>query len=205
MIHWRASHLSLASSRSRLMCPSPFPPCPSYLGWFLPTYPVPSIRRKLKSVGLCGTSNWQPRFPFMGVVGDSTTGPFFIDWFSFLGIRRRFVILIKGDLGLFDIWTLLYSFYILPLVISWPVLSRLHPHSQLFDNSVINTFTLFSCLSMVILILWLITNWAKQGVTISSKDSYYFLYHWYQNASPPQSDVETLKESQKTITEMVHT
>jgi len=100
----------------------------------LPTYLVPSVKRKLRSAGPCGTSDWQPMFPFMGMVGDSTTGPFFIDWFPFLGIWRRLVILIKGDLGLFDIWTLLYNFHILPLLISWQVLSRLHPCSQLLET-----------------------------------------------------------------------
>ena len=111
--------------------------CPSYLGRFLPTYLVPSVRLKLRSASPYGTLDWQPMFPFMGVVGDSTTGPFFIDWFSFLGIRRRLVILIKGDLGLFDTWTLSYSFHILPLVISWTILSRLHPHSQLLATQTI--------------------------------------------------------------------
>ena len=63
-------------------------PCVSPLPWnVLPTYPVPSIKRKLRSAGYWGTSGWQPMFPFMGVVDCSTTSPFFINWFLSLGFK----------------------------------------------------------------------------------------------------------------------
>jgi hypothetical protein len=90
--------------------------------------------------------------PFMGVVDGSTIVPFFINGFLSLGFGGGLLSSSKGHLGSFNNELSLIVFTFFPLVISWPVLSRRHPHSYLFGYSNNNTFTPFPCHNMVILI-----------------------------------------------------
>ena len=97
------------------------------------------------SAGPCGTSGWH-----------SVARPCFHSWGWLMVQPPVLSSLTDFSLGKFGVIRYnepsLIVFTFFPLVISWPVLSRLHPRSQLSGYSNNNTFTLFPCHSMVIMI-----------------------------------------------------